>query len=80
MVKQCEMKKQKFLWTLIVFFFTVQPLPRGEHVLNFSDAEEMINDAELLDLHDEALERELALADRFVMLGKYYYFLIKDRP
>lgn len=43
---------------------TVQPLPRGEHVLNFSDAEEMINDAELLDLHDEALERELALADR----------------
>ncbi|XP_067015360.1 microspherule protein 1 [Anabrus simplex] len=56
-------------WTLMKQYSllpdqTVQPLPRGEHILNFTDAEEMINDAELMDLHDEALERELALADR----------------
>jgi microspherule protein 1 len=25
----------------------VQPMPRGEHVLNFSDAEDMINDEDL---------------------------------
>lgn len=33
-------------------------------MLNFSDAEELINDAELADLRDEALEQELAIADR----------------
>lgn len=43
---------------------TVQSLPRGEHVLNFSDAEELINDAELGETQDEALEQELAVADR----------------
>ena len=26
---------------------TVQPLPKGDHVLNFSDAEDAIEDAEL---------------------------------
>ena len=26
---------------------TVQPLPKGDHVLNFSDAEDAIDDAEL---------------------------------
>jgi microspherule protein 1 len=43
---------------------TVQSLPRGEHVLNFSDAEELINDVELTEAQDEALEQELAVADR----------------
>ncbi|XP_069678073.1 microspherule protein 1 isoform X2 [Periplaneta americana] len=43
---------------------TVQSLPRGEHVLNFSDAEELINDTELAETQDEALEQELAVADR----------------
>lgn len=43
---------------------TVQPLPRGEHVLNFSDAEDMLDDSELQDERDEALEQELALSDR----------------
>ncbi|XP_063225035.1 microspherule protein 1 isoform X1 [Bacillus rossius redtenbacheri] len=39
-------------------------LPRGEHVLNFSDAEELINDAELAEPPEEKLETELALSDR----------------
>lgn len=43
---------------------TVQSLPRGEHVLNFSDAEDMINDAELMEPKDEQLDSELAMADR----------------
>ncbi|KDR21571.1 hypothetical protein L798_01725 [Zootermopsis nevadensis] len=43
---------------------TVQSLPRGEHVLNFSDAEELINDTELTETQDEILEQELAVADR----------------
>ncbi|PNF29236.1 Microspherule protein 1 [Cryptotermes secundus] len=43
---------------------TVQSLPRGEHVLNFSDAEELINDTELTETQDEVLEQELAVADR----------------
>lgn len=43
---------------------TVQPLPRGDSFLNFSDAEEVINDAELGDPKDEAIDGELTLADR----------------
>lgn len=43
---------------------TVQSLPRGEHVLNFSDAEDMINDAELMEQKDELVDAELAAADR----------------
>lgn len=43
---------------------TVQALPRGEHVLNFSDAEDIINDAELVEQKDEAIDAELAMADR----------------
>lgn len=43
---------------------TVQSLPRGEHVLNFSDAEDMINDAELIETKDELVDAELATADR----------------
>jgi len=26
----------------------VQPMPKGDHVLNFSDAEDMINDKDLM--------------------------------
>lgn len=44
--------------------YTVQSLPRGEHVINFSDAEEMLNDTELAEIRDAALEQELSLADR----------------
>lgn len=43
---------------------TVQPLPRTEQVLSFSDAEEQMNDNELADHRDEPLEMELYLADR----------------
>lgn len=43
---------------------TVQPLPKGDHVLNFSDAEDAIEDAELQDPPDEALEHELSISDR----------------
>lgn len=45
---------------------TVQALPRGEHVLNFSDAEDLINDAELVDPQDETLEYELSRTDRLI--------------
>lgn len=43
---------------------TVQALPKGDHILNFSDAEDLLNDAELVDPKDETLEVELSLADR----------------
>ncbi|XP_015597478.1 microspherule protein 1 [Cephus cinctus] len=43
---------------------TVQSLPRGEHVLNFSDAEDMINDAELADQKDETIDAEFTMTDR----------------
>lgn len=42
----------------------VQPMPRGEHVLNFSDAEEIVNNSDLQEPHDEVLEHELACTDR----------------
>ncbi|XP_061170163.1 microspherule protein 1-like [Saccostrea echinata] len=43
---------------------SVQPIPRGDHVLNFSDAEEMMNDDDLKDPKDDILEQELSVADR----------------
>lgn len=43
---------------------TIQQIPRGEHVLNFSDAEELLNDAELADQKDELIDSEMAIADR----------------
>lgn len=43
---------------------SVQPMPRGDHVLNFSDAEEMIRDEDLKDPPNDLVERELTLADR----------------
>lgn len=43
---------------------TVQPLPKGDQVLNFSDAEDMLDDSKLRDSRDEVLEHELTVADR----------------
>uniref|UniRef100_A0A182Y119 Uncharacterized protein n=1 Tax=Anopheles stephensi TaxID=30069 RepID=A0A182Y119_ANOST len=43
---------------------SVQSLPKNDNILSFSDAEDLINDAELAEPRDEALETELALADR----------------
>ncbi|ESP01908.1 hypothetical protein LOTGIDRAFT_225027 [Lottia gigantea] len=43
---------------------SVQPMPRGDHILNFSDAEDAIHDEELLEPKDEAVEKELMVADR----------------
>ncbi|XP_056418170.1 microspherule protein 1 [Hyla sarda] len=43
---------------------TVQPLPKGDQVLNFSDAEDMLDDTKLRDCRDEVLEHELTVADR----------------
>lgn len=43
---------------------TVQALPRGEHVLSFSDAEDMINDNELMEPKDDLVDAELVTADR----------------
>uniref|UniRef100_A0A8C9GNN3 Microspherule protein 1 n=1 Tax=Piliocolobus tephrosceles TaxID=591936 RepID=A0A8C9GNN3_9PRIM len=43
---------------------TVQPLPKGDQVLNFSDAEDLIDDSKLKDMRDEVLEHELMVADR----------------
>lgn len=54
------------LYKLVIdLYCSVQPLPRGDAtVLTFSDAEETINDTELTDARDMALEQELSLADR----------------
>lgn len=43
---------------------SVQSLPKSDNILSFSDAEDLINDSELIDQKDDALEIELALADR----------------
>lgn len=39
-------------------------LPDGDPNINFSDQEDKLNDADLVEARDEALELELALADR----------------
>ncbi|XP_067244772.1 microspherule protein 1 isoform X1 [Chanodichthys erythropterus] len=56
-------------WQLLKQYYlledqSVQPLPKGEQVLNFSDAEQVVDDAKLKDSRDEVLEHELMLADR----------------
>lgn len=43
---------------------SVQPMPRGDHVLNFSDAEDLLTDEDLKETKDDATEHELAIADR----------------
>ncbi|XP_016351669.1 microspherule protein 1-like [Sinocyclocheilus anshuiensis] len=56
-------------WQLLKQYYlledqSVQPLPKGEQVLNFSDAEQVVDDAKLKDSRDEVLEHELMIADR----------------
>lgn len=41
-----------------------QTVSTAEHAMSFSDAEEQINDAELLEAKDDNLEQELSLADK----------------
>ncbi|XP_074653523.1 microspherule protein 1-like [Tubulanus polymorphus] len=43
---------------------SVQPMPKGDHVLNFSDAEDLLNDEDLKDPADVIMEQELSIADR----------------
>ncbi|XP_034022717.1 microspherule protein 1 isoform X2 [Thalassophryne amazonica] len=43
---------------------SVQPLPKGDQVLNFSDAEQMVDDVKLKESRDEVLEHELMISDR----------------
>lgn len=43
---------------------SVQSLPKSDNILSFSDAEDLINDSELMDHKDDTLEIELALTDR----------------
>lgn len=56
-------------WQLLKQYYllddqSVQPLPKADQVLNFSDAEQMVDDAKLKDSRDEVLEQELMIADR----------------
>ncbi|XP_066564278.1 microspherule protein 1 [Amia ocellicauda] len=56
-------------WQLLKQYYlledqTVQPLPKGDQVLNFSDAEQLVDDAKLKESRDEVLEHELMIADR----------------
>lgn len=56
-------------WQLLKQYYllddqSVQPLPKGDQVLNFSDAEQMIDDAKLKESRDEVLENELMVSDR----------------
>lgn len=56
-------------WQLLKQYYlledqTVQPLPKGDQVLNFSDAEQMVDDVKLKDGRDEVLEHELMISDR----------------
>lgn len=43
---------------------SVQPMPRGDHILNFSDAEDLLTDEDLKDAMDDSVEHELNIADR----------------
>ncbi|XP_049542419.1 microspherule protein 1 [Anopheles darlingi] len=43
---------------------SVQSLPKNDNILSFSDAEDLINDADLAEPRDEPRETELTLADR----------------
>lgn len=51
-------------WMCCVFF-SVQPLPKSDHVVSFTDADELLRDSELVSTErDEVLEAELAQNDR----------------
>ncbi|XP_067094313.1 microspherule protein 1 [Osmerus mordax] len=56
-------------WQLLKQYYlledqSVQPLPKSDQVLNFSDAEQMVDDAKLKESRDEVLEHELMISDR----------------
>ncbi|KAL0978268.1 hypothetical protein UPYG_G00168200 [Umbra pygmaea] len=56
-------------WQLLKQYYlledqSVQPLPKGDQVLNFSDAEQLVDDAKLKESRDEVLEHELMISDR----------------
>uniref|UniRef100_A0A6Q2XMS4 Microspherule protein 1 n=1 Tax=Esox lucius TaxID=8010 RepID=A0A6Q2XMS4_ESOLU len=56
-------------WQLLKQYYlledqSVQPLPKGDQVLNFSDAEQLVDDAKLKENRDEVLEHELMISDR----------------
>nr|XP_046188168.1 microspherule protein 1-like [Oncorhynchus gorbuscha] len=56
-------------WQLLEQYYlledqSVQPLPKGNQVLNFSDAEQLVDDAKLKERRDEVLEHELMISDR----------------
>ncbi|XP_028653886.1 microspherule protein 1 isoform X2 [Erpetoichthys calabaricus] len=62
-------KSLQIHWQLLKQYYllddqTVQPLPKGDQVLNFSDAEQLVDDSKLKDTRDEVLEHELMIADR----------------
>ena len=44
--------------------FQVQPLPRNDHILNFSDAEDMLDDKQLTEPADTVAQKEMAHGDR----------------
>ncbi|XP_013071190.2 microspherule protein 1-like [Biomphalaria glabrata] len=43
---------------------SVQPLPKGDHILNLSDIEDFMNDDDISEGKDELVEHELAVNDR----------------
>lgn len=50
-----------------MIFLLVQPLPKSDHVVSFTDADELLRDSELASTErDEVLEAELAQNDRLV--------------
>lgn len=56
-------------WQLLKQYYllddqSVQPLPKGDQILNFSDAEQMIDDTKLKESRDDVLENELMVSDR----------------
>ncbi|KAK6321248.1 microspherule protein 1-like isoform X1 [Coregonus clupeaformis] len=56
-------------WQLLKQYYlledqSVQPLPKGDQVLNFSDAEQLVDDSKLKESRDEVLEHELMISDR----------------
>ncbi|XP_053724472.1 microspherule protein 1 isoform X2 [Synchiropus splendidus] len=56
-------------WQLLKQYYllddqSVQPLPKGDQVLNFSDAEQIVEEVKLKESRDEVLEHELMISDR----------------
>ena len=56
---------------------SVQPLPKDNHILNFLDAENNINDGELFDDKDEVMDHELTISDRRYVKRKNSLFINK---